>query len=134
MTKREQIAAKIMAELVARCDNASAEQLASDATNYADALIAHLKRTQTTEDSSAVEDHIGEANKMVPVPCEIPLHYPDGWIPHKPGNPMPCEGGSRNRIRLRNGVVTTTIYPEDLEWGEIPYHTDEEIIAWKPVD
>src|SRR5690606_12341114 len=43
MTKREQIAAMMMAALVARCGNASAGRLASDATNYADALIVELK-------------------------------------------------------------------------------------------
>lgn len=58
----------------------------------------------------------------------------DGWIPHKPGNPMPCEEGSRNRILLRNCVMLTTIYPEDFEWGEIPHRADEEIIAWKPFE
>ncbi len=56
----------------------------------------------------------------------------DGWIPHKPGDPMPCEKGAIIRVRLRNGEEFDCKDPGFLYWGEIPNATGEEIIAWKP--
>lgn len=114
MTKREQIAAKMMAALVARCDNASAERMARGATRYADALLAELELTPTSEDSSSVDTD------------------KDVWIPHKPGDPMPCNPGTSVLIRLGDQTEFFTEFPEKFVWQEIPDTKGAEIIAWKP--
>jgi hypothetical protein len=57
-------------------------------------------------------------------PENLNVGWKDGWIPHKPGDPMPCEMGTR--------IVTKTIsggggFPHEAG----PYNWDV-IVAWKP--
>lgn len=56
----------------------------------------------------------------------------DGWIPHKPGDPMPCNPGTSVLIRLGDQTEFFTESPEDFIWQEITVTKGSEIIAWKP--
>jgi hypothetical protein len=58
------------------------------------------------------------------------------WIPHTPGDPMPCPGGTRVRALLRNGVydpepTQSAFY---LDWSDDEYLEDSIIIGWHPVE
>jgi hypothetical protein len=60
----------------------------------------------------------------------------DGWIPHKPGDPMPCDREMRLHYRCVSGQeyemgVTNRMIncAADLNWGA---DTMAKIIAWKP--
>lgn len=56
----------------------------------------------------------------------------DGWIPHTPGDPMPCNPGTSVLIRLGDQSEFFTEFPEKFVWQEIPDTKGAEIIAWKP--
>jgi hypothetical protein len=59
----------------------------------------------------------------------------DSWIPHIPGDPMPCDGDLVVSVKLRNGEIR----PKPLKakewvweaWGELA-RSPAEIIAWRP--
>lgn len=62
--------------------------------------------------------------------AELERNKPDkeGWIPHKPGDPMPSV--ERVRFKCRDGSEENG-EGQFLEWGKLN-HTKAEIIAWKP--
>jgi hypothetical protein len=60
-------------------------------------------------------------------PENLNVGWKDGWIPHKPGDPMPCERGTRIYYRTGHG--------NNLESGQGWLAKEEEfgpVIAWKP--
>jgi hypothetical protein len=64
-----------------------------------------------------------------------PTSDPDGWIPHVPGDAMPCDPIKQIEIKTSTGLIRRgragqwSLFPS--WWAENPY-TDHEIIAWKP--
>jgi hypothetical protein len=67
---------------------------------------------------------------------QTPAKESDGWIPHKPGDPMPCDPVTFVALRFRSG---TTSQPEDLgpagdfDWDVYEDEEyDSDIVAWKP--
>ena len=62
---------------------------------------------------------------------EVALIDRDGWIPHTPGDPMPCDGSIKVFRRWRNGKETQSAdYARDRDWGE--NNSEYAITAWKP--
>ena len=58
-------------------------------------------------------------------------NWADGWIPHTPGDPMPCDGSIKVFRRWRNGKETQSAdYARDRDWGE--NNSEYAITAWKP--
>lgn len=54
---------------------------------------------------------------------------PDGWIPHTPGDPMPCEASAKVSVRLAGGHLETA-NAGDFLWGPTGYPKGE-ITHWK---
>jgi hypothetical protein len=58
---------------------------------------------------------------------------PDGWIPHTPGDPMPCPEGMHIHYICKSGVRSV----KNMGWAAFPDREGrsnwELIIAWKPV-
>jgi len=70
---------------------------------------------------------------------ETPIPDADGWIPHRPGDAMPCDGGMMVLVKLRNG--NTWDVPDRADWwaddSEMSdcwrsENSSSAIIAWKP--
>ena len=119
-----------------------------DAVMYADAIIAELDRTapkcpkcedggngplcskhvsygSTCKESLPVEHHFPDAKEMVP--------DEDGWIPHNPGDPMPCKPNETVTVMLRIGRVNNN-RGGWFFWGKTPNFPESEIIKWKPAE
>jgi hypothetical protein len=88
-----------------------------------------------------VTDHLQPAEPQTQTasqmePENLNVGWKDGWIPHKPGDPMPCDPEQVVWIKLRDG----TLYEGDeaekavyWEWGSgAEQDNDYDIIAWKP--
>ena len=56
----------------------------------------------------------------------------EGWIPHTPGDKMPCDPGTKILIRRRDGVVLDIRRADGFSWCTYPVKPDQ-IVAWKPV-
>lgn len=63
--------------------------------------------------------------------AKAPQPDPDGWIPHNPGDPMPCDEGTMCRRRYRNGKIGRLDWAGNYSWAEWG-GGETEIIAWKP--
>ena len=150
LTKRETIAAMAMQGVLAATnqDDCHPHCVASWAVELTDALISELDRTApkcpkcedggngplcskhvsyraTTGDSSVVECHFPDAKEMVP---DV-----DGWIPHNPGDPMPCKPNETVTVMLRNGGIAN-YRGFCCFWGASPKSPKIEIIKWKPAE
>lgn len=65
----------------------------------------------------------------------------NGWIPHKPGDPMPCDGNMMVDVRFAYGgeryrVLARDYYGKDHECVESDWWLgragDMSIVAWRP--
>ena len=56
---------------------------------------------------------------------------PDGWIPHRSGDPMPCDEGAMCYRKYRNGKTGIRGMAGDYSWEEWG-GGETEIVAWKP--
>ncbi len=63
---------------------------------------------------------------------ETLARFPDGWIPHKPGDPMPCDPDMYVEAKLRNGEILGGSRAQIWAWHSMPELAGREIIAWKP--
>jgi len=99
----------------------------------ADALIAELERTASTvKESLTVQKpdpadfNTGDRSGYLPDPGN------DGWIPHNPGDPMPCEPDLKVFMRFEDGTETNVpTIAATWRWkntGSPPW----KITAWKP--
>ena len=117
-TKQEQRFDLVCAALSGLCANAQpgipASEYSKSAVSFADAAMKELEAT---------------VNESLTVDI-------DGWIPHRPGDPMPCDGASNPKLLFRDGEVydlTSRGEPaNDYDWCAIPWDPVSEIIAWKP--
>jgi hypothetical protein len=69
------------------------------------------------------EHHSGDAAEKAP--------DAEGWIEHRPGDAMPCDGNVRVDFKFRNGNGYSNEEASDWNWSDIGsegYH----IIAWRP--
>ncbi len=87
----------------------------AEAMEYADTLLAELDRT-------------------APKP-ETPIPNADGWIAHRPGDAMPCDGDLQVFIRQKKDsqIEAYGEYRPARDWiwsDDIP--ESAKIIAWKP--
>lgn len=85
--------------------------IAQTSVGFADALIAELDRTKPE--------------------TETPKPDAGGWIPHRPGDPIPCDEGAMCYRKYRNGKTGIRGIAGDFSWGEWG-GGEHEIIAWKP--
>jgi len=73
---------------------------------------------------------------------ETPIPDADGWIEHRPGDAMPCDGGTVISVKHRDGTIShgdTALYWDagysgklDSVWTGSDRERDMQIIAWKP--
>jgi hypothetical protein len=56
----------------------------------------------------------------------------DGWIPHVPGDPMPCDGYLEVDYKMRIRESQFPSKAEVLDWGSGKTSEITEIIAWRP--
>ena len=146
LTKREQFAMAAMQGLLAAGPHdCEIDGVVCDAVMYADAIIAELDRTApkcpkcedggtgplcskhviygaTCKESLPVEYHFPDVKEMVP--------DEDGWIPHNPGDPMPCKPNETVTVMLRNGGIAN-YRGFCCFWGASPKSPKIEIIKWK---
>ena len=150
LTKRETIAAMAMQGVLAATnqDDCHPHCVASWAVELTDALISELDRTAqkcpkcedggtgplcskhviygaTCKESLPVEHHFPDVKEMVP---DV-----DGWIPHNPGDPMPCKPDDKVTVKLRIGRVNNN-RGGWFFWGKTPNFPESEIIKWKPAE
>ncbi len=52
------------------------------------------------------------------------------WIPHKPGDPMPCDGETLVEVKFVDQSVRKPTQAKHLEWGWSADIID--IISWRP--
>lgn len=147
LTKREHFTlelAKAALSNTAAISMAS-EHLARNSVSDADAIIAELDRTApkcpkcegggtgplcskhviygaTCKESLPVEHHFPDVKEMVP--------NVNGWIPHNPGDPMPCKPNETVTVMLRNGGIAN-YRGFCCFWGASPKSPKIEIIKWK---
>ena len=55
------------------------------------------------------------------------------WIPHTPGDPMPCDGEKEVRALLRNGAHGQ-LKANQWRWGSFNRRNSAEIIGWNYAD
>lgn len=147
LTKREQFAMAAMQGVFANpdWDKAPLRGKTQAAVDAADELIAELDRTapkcpkcedggtgplcakhvsygSTCKESLPVEHHFPDVKEMVP--------DEDGWIPHNPGDPMPCKPNETVTVMLRNGGIAN-YRGFCCFWGASPKSPKIEIIKWK---
>jgi hypothetical protein len=105
---------------------------------------AYVPQTQTAsqmESKNWYQEQIAKQMKALKAETELGLSRSqdlaakDSWIPHKPGDPMPCDPEQVVWIKLRDG----TLYEGDeaekavyWEWDALEEVRGAEIIAWKP--
>jgi hypothetical protein len=56
----------------------------------------------------------------------------DGWIPHKPGDPMPCDGDLDVNYKMRVRKAKYHAKAKWLDWSGGNGLDEAEIIAWRP--
>ena len=125
-TREERHHDYICAALSGLCANTTSgipsSAIAMSAVSFADAVLVHLDGTGPT----------------APKP-ETPSPDADGWIEHRPGDAMPCDGGMMVLVKLRNG--STWDVPDRADWwaddSEMSdcwrsENSSAAIIAWKP--
>lgn len=84
------------------------------------------------KDSSGAIGLYNQSNTQRLFPCDA-----DGWIPHTPGDPMPCDGDLEVEIMTRTEVEGSTPRrpepqpAEDWEWS-VNLSPPVQILAWKP--
>jgi hypothetical protein len=82
------------------------------------------------DDESSREDHLRahiDAIRKQP--------DPDDWIPHVPGDPMPCDGDIEVDYRMRGTLKDEYTRPSEasfLDWGDCLDCGAAAIIAWRP--
>lgn len=59
-----------------------------------------------------------------------PQPDPDGWIPHVPGDPMPCDGDAVVDVKFNCGKVNAG--NAAWVWGWLGGNCDYSIAAWRP--
>lgn len=52
------------------------------------------------------------------------------WAPHKPGDPMPCEGSAKVRVILRDGEELIERRANHFDWKNLKFLKNTEIIGW----
>ena len=119
--KRFHAAVAAMQSVISTCDQDEAipGNIAYWSVAMADALLAELNAT------AAVKE------------CLTPEPAADGWIPHKPGDPVPCNLDLRVDVKLASEIIRynqTAGYwrgVSDLEsnWNDCG---EFSIIAWRP--
>jgi hypothetical protein len=67
-----------------------------------------------------------------PNPEWEPQSDPDGWIPHTPGDPMPCDGDALVDYRMRVKQADFPSSARYIDWGICDGISAAEIIAWRP--
>lgn len=73
--------------------------------------------------SYAVADAmLAERNKQ-----STPQPDTDGWITHKPGDPMPCDANARIDVLLRNGEQNSNL----ADWYMWDWEGSSAILAWR---
>ena len=60
--------------------------------------------------------------------CSAP---PQGWTPHRPGDPCPAPGAQRVAV-LFNDHRTATATAQEIDWRPSPGQHTLEVIAWRP--
>ena len=89
------------------------QALAMTSVKMVDALLAELDNKATIRNNLTVQPDA------------------DGWIPHKPGDPMPCDRKTEIFTKLQCGAVVRGSW----EAGYCDWSADngpENIVAWKP--
>lgn len=82
-------------------------------------------------DSAREFRHEREQDRISEIPHpEIAAMHTDDWIPHTPGDPMPCEAETMVSVLLAGGNSDTAKAGEFL-WGRTGYPKGE-ITHWKP--
>jgi hypothetical protein len=57
----------------------------------------------------------------------------DSWIPHVPGDPMPCSGSTIVDVKLQNGSTHPSVFDaRNWDWGAWEDESWSQIIAWRP--
>lgn len=95
--------------------------MAEGAVHLADALLAELDATAVVKES------------LTPEPDA------DGWIAHKPGDPMPCNLDLKIDVKIARGIIRYNQAagfwrgPSDLEsnWSDCG---EFSIVAWRPAE
>jgi hypothetical protein len=133
LSRRDYFAAMAMQGLLAWDGDMDQEHIPPLSVKYADALIAELERTASTvKESFTVQKpdpadfNTGDRSGYLPDPGN------DGWIPHNPGDPMPCEPDLKVFMRFEDGTETNVpTIAATWRWkntGSPPW----KITAWKP--
>jgi hypothetical protein len=126
MTTQEQrfhAAVAAMQGLLASPDSFTSEA-PSRAVRLADSLLAELDRAATVKELLTVQPDA------------------DGWIPHRPGDPMPCDPETLIWVKLRDPSFVDRSPETAGYWDEEDDHASNwrnadsinSIIAWKPAD
>lgn len=87
---------------------------------------------------------LAELDRTAPKP-ETPSPDADGWIEHRPGDPMPCDGDLKVFVRLMDGMERVSSHKakwwaghgaseSELAdyWKATLHGKGNPIIAWKP--
>jgi hypothetical protein len=100
----------------------------------------------TWEDERKPVTLVGAAGVSGPGPCPVgtagvsgdngSFHTeysdPDGWIPHVPGDPMPCDGDLEIDYKMRWKQAEFPSFARRIDWGICNGASSAEIIAWRP--
>ena len=121
-----------------------ADAIPKRAVEFADALLAELDRTAPKPEPAtyggwAPCPTCGKPMVKNPPPWGFPTMAPkdnpqpdaDGWIPHRPGDPMPCDGNLPILVIVgRDSDPSINPMPaKNFDWGE---HDPWPVVAWKP--
>lgn len=129
LSKRELFALELACNAL-RNTNAftlSSEQIALNAVNDADALIDALERTAPKPEASDMQYGPSTVGKLF----RGAGPDADGWIPHRPCDPIPEGFGW---VRFRNGREAQWLFRKWFGefWSHAYPDSNLHIIAWKP--
>jgi len=141
LSKRELLAGVAMLYIGHNFPQLEPSDIAARAVERTDALLAELERTapkpemhQDLLETPWTCTKCGKETRNKHGYCDscVGVKTPDsdGWIPHRPGDPMPCDGSLMVTIRTRDFDEETDIARE-WDWRTLTT-TEAEIIAWKP--
>lgn len=135
-TREEQRFDLVCAALSGLCANSHpgvpASEYGKSAVSFADAAMKELYGEPQTQIQYGPSKIGGLFRGGVP--------DKDGWIPHRPGDPMPCDGELRVWFRCRDGYESLR-FAADMQparnvgqdwWTGAGAQSKDQIIAWKP--
>lgn len=97
-----------------------------DVLSRADAMLLE-RRKRMAHAAQIVAQESYNANSISPTWTDVERE----WIPHKPGDPMPCDGYTQIEYKHRRGTELGPCLANQVAWDTGVYEY-AQTVAWRP--